>query len=56
VQAKTARPARTPTRDPSKALERLYARLAAIDELIRCLEEYNRCRKRRLNPPRHRAA
>jgi len=32
-----------------RALERLYQRKAAVDELIDCLENYQRCRERRPN-------
>lgn len=40
------------TGDPKKQLEVLYARRYALDAVIRHLEEYNRCRVRRLEPRR----
>jgi len=45
-----------PTRDPKKQLEFLYARRGALDAVIRLLEEYNRCRVRRLEPGNRKTA
>lgn len=43
-------------RNPRKQLKTLYARRCAIDALIQSLEEYNRYRARRLDPPKRKTA
>ncbi len=44
------------TRAHRTELEYLYARLLAIDALIVSLEEYHRCRTKRLDPRKRRTA
>jgi len=56
MQAKTVWLAPASTRSRRKALQGMYARRSAIRKLIRCLEEYNRYRARRLKPPKRYAA
>jgi len=44
------------TRAYKTELEYLYARRFAIDALIESLEEYDRCRAKRLDPPNRKTA
>ena len=50
--AKKALTSSSPARTYRKELEYLYARRTAIDTLIQSLEEYDRFRSIRDNPPR----
>ena len=50
--AKKTLPPTPPDRTYRKELEYLYARRTAIDTLIQSLEEYDRFRSIRDNPPR----